>query len=242
MDITYIYHSSFAVENENYILIFDFYKIPWIKNNTFSMNEIIDKDKTIIIFISHGHSDHFSSEIFKWDNGIRKIYYVISDDIDISDKKSNYYSIKEGDDIKIEDINVKAFGSSDLGVSFLIKMDDNTNIFHAGDLNWWKWSGETNEDQEYATNLFKRIVNDIKISTEEDKEQIDIAFFPVDPRLEENKYLGAMYFIENFAPKYLFPMHFWDKFAITKDFSEYIKNTSTKGVTINKGIENLNWR
>lgn len=242
MDITYLYHSSFAVENEKYILIFDFYKIPWIKNNTFTMDEIIDKNKTIIVFSSHGHADHFSPEILKWDNGKRKIYYVLSNDINISNKRENYYIIKEGDQIKIEDLKIKIFGSSDLGVSFLINNLDNTNIFHAGDLNWWKWNEDTKEDQEIATNLFKKLVNDIKISLEKDNEKIDIAFFPVDPRLEENRFLGSTYFIENFAPKYLFPMHFWDKFAITKEFSEYIKNTSTKGIIINKNVEKLNWR
>lgn len=241
MDITYIYHSCYVVENEKYILIFDFYKIPWLKNNSFQMTEFIDRKKTILVFASHGHGDHYSKEILSWDDGNRDIHYILSDDINLSNNKNNYSLVKEGDSLNVSGIDITAFGSSDLGVSFLVNLDG-THIFHAGDLNWWKWSGEPLIDQEYAENLFKKIINDIKINVNKNNQKIDIAFFPVDPRLEENKFIGGLYFIENFAPKYFFPMHFWDKPEITKEFSKITNNSSTKAIIISKNIEKLNWR
>lgn len=241
MNITYIYHSCYVVENEKYILIFDFYKVPWLKNNSFKMTEFIDKKKTILVFASHGHADHYSKEILTWNDKNHDIHYIMSDDINLLDIKNNYNIVKEGDSLEIAGINIKVFGSSDLGVSFLVDING-TYIFHAGDLNWWKWSGELVNDQEYAENLFKKIVKDIKISTDKDKEKIDIAFFPVDPRLEENQFIGGLYFIENLAPKYFFPMHFWDRPEITNEFSEITKNSGTKSIIISKNIEKLNWR
>ncbi|MGF6907005.1 MBL fold metallo-hydrolase [Fusobacterium sp. PH5-44] len=241
MNIVYIYHSCYVIENEKYILIFDFYKIPWLKDKTFKMDEFLNKEKTILVFASHGHGDHYSNEILKWDDGNRDIYYILSDDIDVSNNNKNYNIVKEGDSLKVAEVNIKIFGSSDLGVSFLINLDG-TRIFHAGDLNWWKWNEESLVDQEYAENLFKRIINDIKISTDKNKEKIDIAFFPVDPRLEENKFIGPLYFIDTFTPKYFFPMHFWDKPNITHELSKIIDTSLTKSIVISKNIENLTWR
>ena len=48
--ITYLEHSGFAVECDDYVLIFDYYKgnLPQF-----------DKDKKICVFASHVHYDHF---------------------------------------------------------------------------------------------------------------------------------------------------------------------------------------
>ena len=55
--ITYLEHSGFAVECDDYVLIFDYYKgnLPQF-----------DKDKKICVFASHVHYDHFKKKIFTW--------------------------------------------------------------------------------------------------------------------------------------------------------------------------------
>ena len=54
-------------------------------------------------------------------------------------------------------------------------------------------------------------------------EEIDVAFFPVDSRLEEFYYLGGNYFIETLSPKLFIPMHFGDNVKVTQDFAEFKK-------------------
>ncbi len=48
------------------------------------------------------------------------------------------------DTYKEKDIEVYAFGSTDIGVSFVIIFEGIT-IFHAGDLNYWSWKKESND-------------------------------------------------------------------------------------------------
>ena len=55
MKITYIHHSSFSVELDNTILLFDYFK-----GNLPSF----DKNKKLYVFSSHSHHDHFDESIF----------------------------------------------------------------------------------------------------------------------------------------------------------------------------------
>ena len=43
-------------------------------------------------------------------------------------------------------LRIQAFGSTDVGISFLIHLQGKS-IFHAGDLNNWHWSEESTEQE-----------------------------------------------------------------------------------------------
>ena len=43
--------------------------------------------------------------------------------------------------LSLKGVKIKAFGSTDIGISFLVSVDG-VDIFHAGDLNWWHWWDE----------------------------------------------------------------------------------------------------
>lgn len=203
--VEHIFHSSFVVETENYQLIFDYYK-----------GDISLKDKKTIVFATHGHGDHYNTEIYKWKDAVKDISYVLSSDIDINHKDERIHSISPYESLEIDGIKIKTFGSTDMGVSFFVNVD-NINIFHAGDLNWWYWDDDTPKEKLDMEQSFKKEIDSIKSLN------IDIAFFPVDPRLEENYSLGGEYFIKEIEPKYFFPMHFGDSFAITSDFIHKMK-------------------
>ena len=76
--ITYLEHSGFAVECDDYVLIFDYYKgnLPQF-----------DKDKKICVFASHVHYDHFKKKIFTWAEEYENIHYILSDDIEAAGPK-----------------------------------------------------------------------------------------------------------------------------------------------------------
>jgi L-ascorbate metabolism protein UlaG (beta-lactamase superfamily) len=229
--IHYLYHSSFIVETNSQIFIFDYYNDNSngqgrSLNNGVICDEILKSDKSIYVFASHGHGDHFNSLIFEWKKINPNIKYILSSDIEIKDNYPEHKVISEGESIEFKDIIVKAYGSTDIGISFMIKAEG-MNIFHAGDLNWWHWYDESDEFNISMEKAFKDQIDKLK------NEIIDVAFFPVDYRLEEHYYLGGEYFIENLSPKLFIPMHFGDHPEITKDFLQKLKNCKTKIAVIN---------
>lgn len=215
MKVEYIYHSGFTIETDKYFLVFDYY-----------MGDIEIKDKKTIVFATHKHQDHFNPIIFDWQKDNPDIVYVLSSDIEI-DSGKNIYKINPYKELEIDNIEIKSFGSTDLGVSFLIKLDGKY-IFHSGDLNWWHWEDKPVEDQLKEERDFKAEIAKI------DKINLDIVFFPVDPRLNDGFYYGGKYFIKKFRPTLFFPMHFGDNYGIIKDFIHKINESDVHIVEIEK--------
>ncbi|MDR1831952.1 MAG: MBL fold metallo-hydrolase [Fusobacteriaceae bacterium] len=240
MKILFVNHSCFIVESESGILIFDFYKLPWQKNKEFSPEQVLDSGKKLFVFASHGHEDHYSAKIMAWDNGKRDITFILSDDITTTAEKENRLIVGENRELTAGPLQIRTFGSSDLGVSFLVRVDGKT-LFHAGDLNWWHWDEETPDERKYAEDLFKGIVKQIREYVKKEKIAMDVAFFPVDGRLDYAWSWGGEYFIREFHPKIFVPMHFWKNFQLTQSFSDHMMNlqSTTRCVVLHHNIETL---
>lgn len=207
--IYYIYHSGFAVELEKNILIFDFYKFnenKKVEKNFFIDNFLKKNNKKIYIFSSHSHYDHFNKEIFKWLEINEDIKYILSDDIKTY-KHKNFYFTREGKYFKLDDLEILTFGSTDLGSSFYVNVE-NKNIFHSGDLHFWHWEDDTLEEQKTMYEKYISIVRQIKGLA-----PIDYAFVPVDPRLGVNTFEGVEIFYKELKPKVIIPMHFSEDYS-----------------------------
>lgn len=229
LKIKYLFHSGFLVETQDKILVFDYFEDNCKKQSAFSCGKLkpedFSDDKEVIFFVSHAHYDHFDKEIFKLHKNSK---YVISNDLRIA-KNDNITICAPYQKFTIGDLQIETFGSTDEGISFLINIEGK-KIFHAGDLNWWHWEGESEEEKQAAKdNFFKETEKLLGID-------IDIAFFPVDPRLEDAYYYGGKYFIEKIRPKIFVPMHFQDCYYITEKFKAYManENLNTKILTMEK--------
>lgn len=207
--IKYLYHSGFLVETDNNLLIFDYYQGP-------VESLVRESPKNIFIFSSHSHPDHFNPVILEWQKNKPDIQYIFGYDINVPQKNKNINFLSPYEKLEIGNLKIKAYNSTDLGISFLVQ-DEEIRLFHAGDLNWWYWI-DTPAEMMKAEKDFKEEVQKIKGET------IDIAFFPVDPRLEENYSAGAEYFIQELAPRIFIPMHFADSPEITNKFEDKMKN------------------
>ena len=169
--IYYIYHSGFAIETKNHFLVFDYYKEPGrSKENSLFPLLISAKNtnKKVLVFCTHSHGDHFSPAILDWESYNPEIKYILSNDIKVATKKSNYVFMQEDDEKEINDLYIKAYGSTDIGISFFVKVD-NLTIFHAGDLNWWHWKEDSLEEQKLAELNFKVQIEKLNIKSVEIK-------------------------------------------------------------------------
>ena len=118
------------------------------------------------------------------------------------------------------DLRINAFGSTDIGNSYLIETAG-IRIFHAGDLNAWIWKDEsTPEEVEDAIHRFNLRLDSIHQyligkdtsgrETEGNRKApvIDLAFFPVDSRIGTDYWTGARIFLQRFDVRNFLPMHF----------------------------------
>ena len=212
LKIYYIYHSCFVIKTKNYLIVFDYFKKP-LKNrdDDISLDEkILNTKKKVLIFSSHSHYDHFNKEIFSWKNKFRIIEYILSSDIIFNNELQSCHKISENEVLDLVEV-------------------DTLKIFHAGDLNWWYWKDDTPDEEKYMKEYYQKIIEQIRKNN-----NIDIAFFPVDPRLEEFYCLGGEYFAENVKPKIMIPMHFDENFYICKEFKEKIERFDIEGALIER--------
>ena len=205
--VWYLYHSGFAVQTEKHFLIFDYWrdtpKGAGLESGVIDTAALHDLD--VIVFASHKHGDHFNRIIFKWNINIPKLRLILSDDIRADDA----LSVGPSSTLTLPDLTVTTLDSNDEGVAFVVDVD-NLRIFHAGDLNWWHWEGEPNDYNEAMAASYKSQV-DLLIG-----KPVDLAFVPVDPRLEDQYAWGIDYLMRNVDVRHAVPMHFGDDSSVVK--------------------------
>lgn len=218
MKVTYIEHSGFLLEMPEVNFLFDYYRgsIPQLS-----------REKTLVVFVSHRHHDHYNPAIFEWIREYPNIRYVLSKDVPIKQEMmkykeqgidlGNYITIAAKREIQMLDISggkhirVETLKSTDEGVAFLLEYEGRT-IYHAGDLNLWVWEEESRQYNENMTKKYFAELDKLKGRT------IDIAFVPLDPRQEKDAYGGMESFLKYIETGLVFPMHFWEKYEIIDEF------------------------
>lgn len=202
--LTYIFHSCFMLETEQCVLIFDY----WKDSPEGDVKKMLEHTgKRVYFMASHFHEDHFNPEIIAMNvpNGDKRI--ILSRDIirrHRAKKTDADVIMRKGDVYNDEYIKIKAFGSTDAGVSFMLETDGK-KIFHAGDLNNWHWEDEsTPQEVKKMEGDFKAVLRDIKA----EYPTVNLAMFPVDPRLGTDFARGARQWLQTIKTTYLAPMHF----------------------------------
>lgn len=219
--ITHLGNSGFMVETPDVFLIFDYYIDP-----AHSVKKALEHhpDKPVVFFVSHIHEDHYNKDIFNLAQSHKRLY-VLPDELPGRDVRDDIPAdwMRPGDDISVGSINVRAFDSTDRGVSYLVTMPDGYRIFHAGDLNNWHWKEiSTPAEAAHAENEFLKVIHRIA----EENHEIDVAFFPVDTRQGKDFALGAAQFVETVNVKNFLPMHFEGDKSMACNFRAYpIKET-----------------
>ena len=227
--ITHLFHSGFAVETINHFLIFD-YSEPDGTTASATLSDgsidhgLLESKENVYVFVTHRHSDHFMESILLWQQINPEIQMIFSDDVPV-EEAMNVHKMKPYEKLKINEVSIESFGSTDEGISYFVKADQ-LSFFHAGDLNWWHWKEFTPKQQKQEELDFKQEVQLLV-----DK-KIDVAFVPVDPRLEEAFHWAGKYFIEKVKPSLFVPMHFGLDFDITREFAKEVSRSESNTVII----------
>lgn len=206
MQITYVGHSGFYMELENALLLFDYYKgaLPEFP-----------RSKRLYVFASHRHPDHFNPEIFRLAEEKEDIFFLLSSDIwecrIPKELKARAVRLKPSERCSLENITIQTLKSTDEGVAFLV-MCGGKRIYHAGDLNDWRWPGEPENWNRQMKENFDKYIEPLR------NMHIDAAFVPLDPRQEDYYCLGLDYFLSLTAggnpSERIYPMHCWEDYQI----------------------------
>ncbi len=229
MKLTYIYHSCYALECDEFTIIIDYYE-DTLKPSEKGLihSRILHNPGKLYVLSSHSHPDHFNPEIFCWKQQKKDIQYIFSRDIldaGMANKEDAIYLDKletyEDDFLKI-----KTYGSTDIGISFLLQAEGK-QIFHAGDLNNWHWNEECSpkEAQGYETNY----LNELELIAK-DVTHLNLAMFPVDPRLGKDYMKGAEQFVSRISTDILAPMHFDEAYDKVAAFASYAETKNCRSM------------
>ncbi|MDD6210118.1 MAG: MBL fold metallo-hydrolase [Bacteroidales bacterium] len=230
MKLIYIYHSCFVIEGESFTIIIDYYKDTGKNGEAGWLHQyLLKRPGNLYVLVSHAHFDHFNPEIFTWNHNRHDIRYILSGDM-ARDRKipgqNDIVFLDKLETYKDDLLSIEAFGSTDIGISFLICVEGK-KIFHAGDLNNWHWNEEsTQEEVRQAENDYLKELDTLaKVA-----DSLDLVMFPVDPRLGKDYMRGAEQFIHRIRTALFVPMHFDENYEKAAAFGEYAKAHNCKFV------------
>lgn len=149
MRLVYLYHSGFVLLGEDYTVVMDYEEDSVSLSEGVLHDKILERPGKLYVLSTHFHADHFNKDVLSWKEIRPDIIYVFSKDIwrrRRATRETDAVWLKKGEKYEDDRICIRAFGSTDSGVSFLLEVDGK-KIFHAGDLNNWHWMDECEESE-----------------------------------------------------------------------------------------------
>ncbi len=219
--VCYHYNAGVSVEFDDTLLIFNYWSGG---NNTIPQEAQITPDtlkpyQNVYVFICNGREDIYDPIVYKWHKH-KNIQYIVSTDVEL---QPNTQAMKAGQTLALgERIVVSAYPSTDKGIAFLLCIDDETRIFNAGTLNLWHWMESSTTDEIHnAQEEYESILADLP------KENILLAFYPLDARQGLHFEVGAVQYISQLKPRFFVPVRFLDRADIVTAFSRDYTSSKT---------------
>lgn len=229
MNVIFIHHSCFLVEVDEKVLIFDYFNGDRVQGYHFSgVLPEYEPDTPIYMFASHKHQDHYDMDSLKLAQKYSNIHFIFSNDtkcspnflkkhgIDPEVKKRILY-VGPNSSYQVDDMKIETYRSTDAGVAFYVETNG-ASFFHAGDLNNWKWEGAGDLVNGMMESNYKAQIKRLA------KKPINLAFVPLDPRLEAYQDAGLDYFLRHTDAEYVFPMHMWQDYSGIARYCKKISN------------------
>ena len=186
MQLHFIHHSCFAAEEDDCLMVFDYWQDPGGR-----LAALLEAaaGKTVYFIVSHFHQDHFNADIPGWCASHPDWHLLPSYDTVRRrriDKSLPLAVLRFGESVETPHFHLDAYRSTDVGVSTVLTLRDGTTLFHAGDCNNWRFPPDIKRDHPH----------------------IDHAMFPVDPRLGQEMLRGPLQLLRAIDIVHLHPMHY----------------------------------
>lgn len=211
----YLYNSAVVLKTDTDCFIFDYYPYEGqphsggLSDGRLNLTEIRAFGLPVTVFVSHSHADHFDKSIFDWRSEIPGIRYVLSHDVPAPRDAvpEQILTVQAGQEYRWNGLALRTLLSTDLGVAFFIRTQ-NAVIYHAGDLNFWDWEGESTAYRSQMERDYKGQIDLLR------GEHIDLAFVPLDGRLEETYWKGLDYYMRVTDTAHVVPIHFREQYEV----------------------------
>ena len=208
--VTYLQHSGFSVRTDAHQLLFDCIGGP-VRRET---------GVPCVALVSHAHGDHFRAEYAALGDAI-----VLGEGIE---PLPGSVVLRPGESVECLGAEISAFGSTDCGVSFLVR-SGGLSVFHAGDLNYWHWREVSSEAEVgEALDAFDAVLDTLAGIP------VDLAFFPVDARMGRGYDEGADMYIRRVHPQALVPMHWWDRPEVARAYAQKHAGRATRVIALTR--------
>lgn len=204
--VHYIYHSCFAVGNDEVLVVFDYWQDP--QGRLASLLKV--NSKKLYFVVSHFHADHFSPEILSFPNACLLLSYdtVKRRHVD----PARYTAMLRPGQTYVDDhLRLDCYRSTDIGISSALTFPDGTVCFHAGDLNNWHMPEEEGKRLKVTPLQMEKLYLSILRDIAKAHSHIDHLMFPVDPRLGDETLRGLRQWAAKIPTGMVHPMHCWGK-------------------------------
>jgi L-ascorbate metabolism protein UlaG (beta-lactamase superfamily) len=222
--VWFLNHSGFAVRTANHFLVFD------SRNDEPPPGEpkgpeagIVDAgnmgEKTVLVFVSHGHGDHFDPPLllqlrkrfekakFILPEGLAQLEEGLAEELGPS-----LVEASPNAEVKVGEATIFPIAATDEGLGYWVKVDGLT-LFHAGDHALWA---------EPCKSAFEEEIGKVA-----GRGPIDIAFLPLHathPNLETIR-AGALWAANALKPVVVVPMHLFGKLDEGARFAEFLRES-----------------
>lgn len=213
MDLRYIHHSCFAVVDNDYLIVYDYWQDP---DNLLHrlLDEAASAGKEVYFVTSHFHADHYNPDIPTWCAEHEQWHYLPSYDTfrrrHIA-KDLPLAVLRFGDVVETPHFRIHAYHSTDVGISSVTVLNDGTTLYHAGDNNNWYFPSSQLPDSarvritaDQMEKLYLSTLREIKA----DFPTLDHAMLPVDDRLGQEMIRGLIQFLDTIQVRHPHPMHY----------------------------------
>lgn len=216
--VRYIYPSCFVLENDEVVVVIDYWKDPMGY-----LHDILSKTtKTVYVFVSHFHEDHYNPEILTWGHGDEQIKVPPRLMISYDTVRRRHVPRTMVRDIMnperfYEDEYLRAnyYRSTDVGVAIALTFSDGTTAFHSGDLNNWYF--EQGDHLKVSLDEMEGMYMSVVRSVRAHIPHFTHVMLPIDPRLESNMLRGVMQWMNKIYTDNFYPMHFWHRHSLMAD-------------------------
>ena len=128
MRLIYIYHSGFIIEGKEFAILIDYYRDT---PESYVYRHFLKRPGRLYILSSHAHPDHFKpgNTLLEIGKTGHSVYPVRRYPRQPKGVFSRCHFPKKGEEWNDDLLKIEAFGSTDIGISFLLDVADK-RIFH----------------------------------------------------------------------------------------------------------------